>query len=200
MNITCAPIEDWPGTRTPRHQQQRSRFDSTWTATLTLLESELQKLRATQVVMQLDVTPSDIRLDGQIRANSRPRSSAVVLSFNTPKGALSFPCDRFTNWQDNVRAIAKSLEALRMVDRYGVTRGNEQYRGWSRLPPPTTAPTADMVADVLWLAKLVGVQASEITGPYNLAVAIRQAERITHPDAGGSAEDFKRVQRIKEQA
>lgn len=43
------------------------------------------------------------------------------------RGHLSYPCDTFTTLQDNLRVIALALEALRMVDRYGVTRRGEQY-------------------------------------------------------------------------
>ena len=47
---------------------------------------------------------------------------------------MRFPCDTFTDWQANVRGIALALEALRAVDRYGVTQQAEQYRGWTALP------------------------------------------------------------------
>lgn len=198
MQITCAPIENWPGARTPRHQQQRSRFDSTFSKTDELLRSELEKLKAKQVVLQMDIEARDIRLDGQIRANARPKSSAVILSFQSKNGALSFPCDRFDDWQDNVRAIALSLEALRKVDRYGVTRNNEQYTGWSQLPPPAAQPTSELVADLQWLAQLAGCSLSELRSRERLATVIKKAERITHPDAGGNAADFKRIQKIKE--
>lgn len=49
---------------------------------------------------------------------------------------LSYPCDSCDNWQHNVRSIALALQALRAVDRYGVTRRAEQYRGWGKLPAP----------------------------------------------------------------
>jgi hypothetical protein len=35
----------------------------------------------------------------------------------------------FFDWRDNVRAIALGLEALRTVDRYGITHKAEQYTG-----------------------------------------------------------------------
>lgn len=196
MQITCAAIEKWPGERTPPGRQKRSTFKASFTQTDQLLRSELGTLNAKQVVLQLDVTPDDIRLDGQLRANARPRTSAVVLSFQTKQGAMSFPCDRFDRWKDNIRAIALSLEALRKIDRYGVTRNNEQYTGWTQLPPPTSV--YDEVADAVWVADALGIPYEELNSPKALLAAIRKAERIMHPDAGGSAEDFKRLQKMKE--
>jgi len=37
-------------------------------------------------------------------------------------------CDE--DWRHNVRSIALGLEALRAVDRYGISRRGEQYAGF----------------------------------------------------------------------
>lgn len=125
------PIECWPGE--PTKNRQRSRFQSSWSETLDLLDRELRQLRAKNVILQADCDESQIRLDGQLRASARLRGPGVILSFESMHGPLSYPCDRFDDWQDNVRAIALALEALRKVNRYGVTRNAEQYKGWKRL-------------------------------------------------------------------
>jgi hypothetical protein len=101
----------------------RSPFSAGWSSTVRLLQSELAAVKARNVVLEVDIDPAQFR------------SPVVVLSFDGPKvGAVSFPADRFATWQDNLRAIALGMEALRKVDRYGITRSSEQYQGWKQLP------------------------------------------------------------------
>src|SRR5690606_24676973 len=70
----------------------------------------------------------------------------VILSFDSKVGHLSYPCDTFTSWQDNLRAVALALEALRKLDRYGVTKRGEQYRGFLAIEA-TAAPAGFATAD-----------------------------------------------------
>jgi hypothetical protein len=46
---------------------------------------------------------------------------------------LVYATDVCANWEHNVRSIALGLEALRAVDRYGITRRGEQYAGFMQL-------------------------------------------------------------------
>ena len=59
------------------------------------------------------------------------------VAFDTKGGPLLFVCGRFTTWQDNLRAIAKTMEALRAVKRWGATQSDEQYTGFRALPAAT---------------------------------------------------------------
>jgi hypothetical protein len=47
---------------------------------------------------------------------------------------LDLPVIVYT-WQDNLRAVALGLEALRRVERYGIAQRGEQYAGWRRADP-----------------------------------------------------------------
>lgn len=194
------PISSWPAA-TPRRgwgQYTSSPFRSTWTMTLDLLERELRQIDARDVVLEIDITERMIRNDGEVYANAHPSSPAVVLSCQSAKGPLRFPCDRFDNWQDNVRAIALALEALRKVDRYGVTSHDEQYRGWQSLPPAggtTTSFTAETAARYIAALNDDENWDEEILADPDFARSlIREALKRTHPDRGGSAEDFHKVQ------
>jgi hypothetical protein len=116
-----------------------------------------------------------------------------VLSFNSKFGPLSYPCDRFQTWDDNLRAIALSLEHLRAVDRYGVTKRGEQYQGWAQLPaPPNHKMTREQAVDTL--KRIGGGNVTE----NDWRESWRRAVQVTHPDRGGNAEDFKRVCAAKE--
>src|SRR5688500_17219412 len=83
-----------------------SPFQASWSTTRDLLRRELGALVARDVVLEVDVAESMIRLDGELYANARPSSPAVRLAFESKVGPLTYATDRFWHWQDNVRAIA----------------------------------------------------------------------------------------------
>src|SRR2546430_1342870 len=138
MRFVTRPLPAvWPnGRRTPASERQWSRFKAPWSNTIELLERELRYLEAREpVVIEAGYRPQDIRLDGQPRANARLDDPAVVVSFQSRFGPLRYACDTFREHAANLRAIALTLEHLRAVDRYGVTRRGEQYQGGPALPP-----------------------------------------------------------------
>lgn len=100
-------------------------------------------------------------------------------------GPMLYRCDRYVSrwasqgpdWQQNVRAIAKTLEALRAVDRYGASSSGEQYAGYRQIAS-TSSPGPGPLATAL--ARL-----REIAGT--------QADRRAHPDRGGSNELWAEV-------
>ncbi|GGM41930.1 hypothetical protein [Microbacterium saperdae] len=92
-----------------------------------------------------------------------------MASLDAPSG--SYAVDTFARWQDNARGIAKSLDALRLVDGDGTTKHGEQYRG-----------RGDRGAG--WVRH-------DFSGAP--ARALRRAQRDTHPDTGGDAATFERV-------
>ncbi|HSC21004.1 MAG TPA: hypothetical protein VLC07_04685, partial [Solirubrobacterales bacterium] len=150
--------------------------------TLWKLESELDKLGARDVVIEVALTESEIRLDGWPRAGARPSHPGVVVSFNSRHGPLRYGTDAFPHWQANVRAIALGLEALRKVERYGIGRRGEQYAGWRQL----SAGDSDLVR-----------RGNELIAEHAGATA---ALKATHPDHGGDADDFRAVQAAREAA
>lgn len=204
MKLIVRPIDAWP--EAPTAARSSSNFSAPWSATVDLLEREVEMLGSREVVLQLGVAETDIRIDGWIRANARPSHPGAIVSFESRHGPLRYSTDRFLHWQDNVRAIALGLEALRKVDRYGIARGGEQYRGWNALPPGTPMPAAQMTVEAA--AELLAATANEAFGdewcnPRSLIVAddradmvrgaYRDAVRIAHPDAGGDPELFRRL-------
>lgn len=194
MQFEFRPILTWPGQQTAR--RQRSRFRAGKVDTDNLLRHELEKLKAKNVVIQLALTPADIRIDGLPRAGARPTHPGVILAFDSKHGPLSYPCDTYDAWEDNLRAIALALEALRAVDRYGVTRRAEQYRGWQQLPE--NAGGGDLAWAVRNLAQLSGIHLDPAR-PDKLAceTAYRAGLRRCHPDTGGSDDAFKQLQAVK---
>jgi hypothetical protein len=171
--------------------RRRSQFSASWSSTVGQLAGELRVVRdkkAPKPVLEIAMTEADFRLDGLPRANALARHPGVVLSFRTRWGDdVRYVVDTFDRWQDNVRAIALSLQALRAVDRYGVTKRGEQYAGWKQLPAGAT-PEGDPVRGQRLIVQLGGLTA---------------ALRHTHPDtreAGFTDRDFQDVLAAKPNA
>lgn len=130
-------------------KHRRSQFAASWPTTERLLLTEVAHLRGKDLVIEVDASEADIRLDGRLRASARPATPAVRVAFDSVHGPLTYATDVFATWQDNVRAIALGLEALRKVDRYGITKRGEQYAGWKALPS-SAAGEPVMDVDLAW--------------------------------------------------
>lgn len=183
------PIREWPGAMTPAEHRRASPFASTLTATLKTLEREIWHLSTTATQQEsaellLAIPAGAFTKDGRPYANARAEHPGVIFSMDSKHGRVSYPCDAFTEWQENLRAIALALEALRKVDRYGVTRHGEQYRGFMALEAGSTITSVDdAFATISKIARVSGGYAWD-----QPAHALRMAQRNAHPDTGGSAQ------------
>lgn len=188
----------WPAKQTPSYARKRPQFKTIWTRALDLLAREIAMLRGSRVEIAIDIQDRHLRVDGGLRADARPSSPAVIVSFDTKDGRLQFPCDTFSFWQENVDAIARALEALRMVNRYGVQQG-KQYAGFKAIPPTTSATgsayqAAVNIASLAYRDGPIAPHVREMLGKRDVACdAVRIAKARAHPDAGGNAELFSAV-------
>jgi hypothetical protein len=200
LNAHFKPLHQWPGERTK--EREYARFKASWLQTLDLLEYELGKLRASHVVIQIEDPEAHKRMrnDGSMTLADKhwPDKAGVVLTFESPKGNISMPCDRYRYWRDNLRAIALSLEALRAVDRYGVTRGNEQYRGWTQIGNGNGK--MDRAAAAAFLGALRNYSAQTVLSwdTERVRAVCRDAKISNHPDKGGSHETFVAIGQAEE--
>ncbi|MEJ8571291.1 DnaJ domain-containing protein [Microbaculum marinum] len=167
----------WP--RTPAHQRQASRFDPGGLARESrLIVEELRRLGARHAVVSTNV---ELRLDGLPYSNRRaPDDPGVAVYFELEGRPQCIPCDRWAKVEENARAIWKSIESLRGLERWGAKSFvDAAFRGFEALP----APSADNAAH--WTTVLgVGraADADEINAAY------RKKAREAHPDAGGTVE------------
>lgn len=198
MRYEIRPLGVWtaPVTR----NRPYCRFRAAWSDTLELLGREAGKLGARLVVIQVDVTEGELRRDGMLRANAKVGFPGVRVSFESRHGPLTYATDRYSGWQDNVRAVALSLEALRAVDRYGVSGSGEQYRGWTALEAePHASVTVEQAAE--YIAAHAGadfIAADVFASPEWRAKAFRAAAGKLHPDRGGDPEQFRRLTAARE--
>jgi hypothetical protein len=170
------PIPVWPGPTPADQRRSRWTFKAGWQSTLDLLDRELRHLGASNIMIGCGLREQDIRIDGWPRSGVRePAHPGVEVSFDTQHGRLVYATDVCERWEHNVRAIALGLEALRAVDRHGITRRGEQYAGFKALPPGS-GPNAQR-----------GLELIERHG------GVPAALHATHPDHGGSDRDFRDV-------
>lgn len=170
-----------------------SEFKSNYSQTLNLLEAELRKLRAKEITIQAGFR--QVRNDGWPYSSAKPEHPAVALQFRTAKGVLVFRAQRYKRFEDNLRAIAKTLEALRAVDRWGVVEG-QQYTGFRQIEAPA-AGQMDRDAAATWLSFFSGVSSAELLGSRaKLEQAYRETRIKLHPDRQntGSHEGFVKTQ------
>lgn len=199
------PIKIWPeGWERFTPPTRYSPFSSSWAATRELLDRELGYLNARQVSIQIDVVDAAIRRDGMLRQGAKVDYPGVILGFNTKKfGGLSYPCNAFKagpreeGWQQNLRAIALGLEALRKVERYGIANRGQQYAGFRELGSGLVAAPMSETRALEILLEAAGV-IDDGEGDWDAQVLFRSAAQRHHPDAGGDEAYFKLVVEAKE--
>lgn len=194
MRYELRPLIAWTDPITSSRRSSGA-FSAGWTSTLELLKRETTLLGAKLVVIQVDATDGDIRRDGMLRARARVGHPGVVISFESDHGPLRYATDVYEQqwsgsmpgWQANVRAIALALEALRAVDRYGVTSRAEQYVGFRALPAGQQLPFATVDAARRWMRERAR---SHGAGDVDDRALYKMLARRMHPDAGGNRTDW----------
>jgi hypothetical protein len=150
---------------------------------------ELERLGARLPVVSTDV---ELRNDGLPKARQpRLKDPGVAVYFELNGRQQCIPCDRWPTVQENARAIWKSIEALRGLERWGAKSFvDAAFSGFQALPAPNGA------ADNWW--EVLGVRPDANSD--EVKAAWRRRVRETHPDQGGDPDEFARVQAAYKQA
>lgn len=132
----------WPDgrLRTPVHQREWGRFKGTPDAVQREMRDEIERMGGRQIVVS---TNKPVRRDGGIYANARePDDPGVAVYFQRGKDRVCFACDQYDRVWKNMRAIAKTIEAMRGIERWGSKEMLDRaFTGFAALPPPD-APIA----------------------------------------------------------
>jgi hypothetical protein len=195
LDARFRPLPKW--TRKPGLQMERPRFRTRYVEVLNALEHELGKLNARDILIEAGFPLNTIRNDGWPRGGSQPHHPGVVLYFTTRDGAMEFPCGTYQNFEANLYAIALTLENLRAIDRYGVTLGHEQYRGFLAIEAAPDQMTVEKAANfVSFFSK---VPSDEIIGdPGAYRAAYRVSASQLHPDVAANPDGFIKLGQAKE--
>lgn len=163
--------------RTAPWKRQRARFDLAFGRARNGLVHELEMMNARYIVITSDLP---IRRDGLPYASSHePPDTGIAVYFEFSGKSHCFACDRWDKVADNLRAVAKTIEALRGIERWGsssmVARA---FAGFEALPP--NGGTLQSWRDVLGsCATLADARSS-----------YRQRAASVHPDVGGAHEEM----------
>lgn len=187
MTAEAYPLQ-WPE-GWPRHQRrERARFATTFAQARDALIHEVRLMGGRQIVLSTNVP---LRQDGLPYANMRePGDPGVAIYWLTAKQEQRcMACDKWDRVQDNARALEKSINAMRGLERWGGSHiVNRAFTGFQRLEAP---------GDEAWW-QVLGVT-REASGA-EIYEAYRRRRSETHPDRGGDVDEFRRVQRAYDQA
>jgi hypothetical protein len=147
------------------------------------LSSELDRLGAKKVVLSTNVPR---RLDGRpYSGHARPQDPGAAVYFEFKGKPVSLACDKWLRVEDNVWAIAKHIESLRGQKRWGVGSIEQAFRGYMALPG------MGQTSGISWWTVL-GVPVNSTSEQVREAYLLLAKKH--HPDKGGSAELFHRIQ------
>lgn len=176
----------WPRTAKP----ERSRFDTTDHEATQQLVWELERMGARHIVISTNV---ELRKDGLPYSNRRPPTDCGVAVYFLRRGKqMTFACDRWDRVRDNMRAITKTIDAMRGIERWGASDMMERaFSAFEALPPPGT-PVQASCWDILGIEPSADI--------HTIKAAWRKRMKTAHPDQGGTREEYEQVQAAYEQA
>jgi hypothetical protein len=134
--INAYPLA-WPVAR-PRTRPERR----TWSNFKTLFGrardnclGQIRTLGGTEIIISTNLA---LRQDGlPMGGQAQPRDPGVAVYFNYRKKQMCFACDRWAKVDDNMHAIALTIEALRGISRWGTGDMMEAaFTGFAALPAP----------------------------------------------------------------
>ena len=172
----------WPEgrKRTDAWKRTRSRFNTGFGAAAKAAYDEVGRLGGRGTIVSTNVP---LRRDGLPLASAkRVDDAGAAIYFTYKDKQMCFACDRWDKVEDNIWAIAKTIEALRGIARWGTGDMLEAaFKGFAALPPPRSSAWHE-VLDVSPDAPL-----SEIE------VAYKRHAKNAHPDNGGSHDEMAKL-------
>lgn len=139
------------------------------------LQSELDHLGAKECVLSTNL---ETRIDGLPRSGqAQPSDPGAAVYFQLKGKSRVLACDTWNQVQCNIWAIAKHIEALRGIDRWGVGSIEQAFTGYAALPAPGQG-TGSRAWEILGIPAGSDEQA--------VRAAYKAKAMTAHPDRGGS--------------
>jgi len=190
--ITAFPLS-WPEgyARTDRRDRKNSRFAQTLAVCREYLKDEIRKLNADNLIISSN---QPLKQNGDLRADSgrlKTDDPGVAVYFDWKGRSYTMCCDRYPQIWENLYAIARTIGALRQIDRDGVSDFLERaFTGFPGLPAPGESTT-----DVWQILGIVATKDAAI-----IKKAFWNKSMTAHPDRGGSQEEFSALHNAYQQA
>lgn len=129
-----------------------------------------------------------------------PDDPGVAVYWTDPatKQQQCMAIDIYDSVAGNIAAVAATLDAMRAIERHGGAQILKRaFQGFTALPSTTTALSLEQAADVLSRRSFNIPASAIIRNADNARSAYRAAAGKTHPDAGGSTDEFQLVQEAR---
>jgi hypothetical protein len=152
-----------------------------------LLLAEIRRMGGSSVILSSNIA---LRQDGLPYANmAQPKDPGIAVYFLYKKRQMSFACDVYYKVEENAYAIAKTIEALRGIERWGASDMMERaFSGFKAL----SASNARAWWDVLECRP--DATRDIVESQY------RVRARSAHPDAGGSNDAMAELNEARQTA
>lgn len=158
----------WPVGWPRAVSRESSRFKATVPSALKFLEEEVRRLGGKNLVVSSNCS----------LGNFRPSDPGVCAYFTYQGINAAIPCDRWKTAEENLHAIAKTIESMRGIERWGAKNMlKAAFTGFAALPAPGNT-TGRGWREIL-----------ELNGTPTLEEAkdrYRRLSALRHPDKGGS--------------
>ncbi|SIC59459.1 J domain-containing protein [Mycobacteroides abscessus] len=183
----------WP--RTPEHQRDWGNLNKMPSSKVRKdLMNELNLLGATNIVISANVA---IRKDGLPYAGQRVDDPGVVLYFTRNGTDVCIPCDRWMAVDANLRAIGKTVEAIRGIERWGAgDLVDAAFNGITNKALPASVIVTPYTPKA-WHEVL---EVSPTASAETIRAAYKAHLFKAHPDQGGTTEQFQAVQNAYKQS
>lgn len=151
------------------------------------LHKEIERLGGSSLIVSTNLR---VRTDGMLYAADMIKKiddPGVAIYFKLKGQETSMCCDQYERVWENMYALAKSIEALRSIERWGVSDFMKKaFTGFAALPSPGESNWWD-VLEIKPFASL-----DEIKSAY------KKKAKQYHPDTGGDTDNFHRIQKAYE--
>lgn len=174
-----------------------SAFKQTMERAQQFLHEEIKRLGARDLVVSSNIP---VRKDGLFYTdwmNRRIDDPGVAIYFKYKGKDVAMCCDQYLKIWENVYALGKSIEAMRALERYGVSEFLERaFTGFAELPPIVSQ--TQKTEQTIW--EILGLNGKPLTLE-DVKAAYREKAKVLHPDMPtGDADKFRELNSAYEQA
>ncbi len=179
----------WPAGYPRTKYPQSARFDTSFANSRDAIIREIKLLGGKNPIISTNIP---LKRDGLPYATyKQPDDAGVSVYFTYEKEQVVFACDKWKQIHDNMQAIRKAIEAVRGLDRWGVSEMLKRaFSGFKALPEQASKNESS------WWEIL---EVSPTAGVDGIRSAWKSKIKIHHPDNGGTHEMFIVIQKAYEE-